>query len=67
VTESEIIALIRQQVADAGSLRGLARRLGIAPSYLSDVLTGKAPPGDAVLGPLGYEKITSVSYRKANQ
>lgn len=46
-----------QTLASREGLRGLSRRLGLDPGYLSRVCTGERLPGPALLRALGYERI----------
>lgn len=43
------------------SLRAFARDLGVSASHLCGVWHGKYVPGPAVLEPLGYERIRTVT------
>lgn len=62
MTESELVALLKSRVEQAGSMRALAREFGIQPSYLSDLLQGRRAPGPKVLGPLGLRRVKLVTY-----
>lgn len=53
----EVIALLRERVEEAGSMRAYARRIGVNPSYLSDALNGNRLPGPAILAGLGLTRI----------
>ncbi len=64
ITQIWMLNIISQEVRKYGSIRSAAKAWGCSPSYLSEVLNGKAPPGDAVLGPLGYERFVTVNYRR---
>lgn len=58
-----IIAAIRREAKRAGSQKALADELGVSDTYLSDVLNGRKEPGEAILIPLGLERV--VTYRRA--
>jgi hypothetical protein len=47
----------------SGGVRALARRLGVSPSYVSDVCTGRRSPGPPFLKFLRLKKV--VRYVKA--
>lgn len=53
MTQHEVIETLRQMAAELGSQKDLATQLGIAPSYLSDVMAGNREPGDKILSQLG--------------
>jgi hypothetical protein len=48
---------IRLVVAAAGSQDVSAKRLGISPQYLCDVLKGRREPGTKLLDALGYRRV----------
>ena len=58
----DIITEIRRAADRAGTQKALAEQLGVSPAYLSDVLNGRKDPGDAILEPLGLERV--VTYRR---
>jgi hypothetical protein len=62
VSESEVIDLVWSKVAEAGSMRALARKWGVTPSYVSDLLGGRRSPGPMILNPLGLKRIDIVDY-----
>lgn len=50
------------------SQKELAAELGISPGFLGDIVQGRRPPSDRVIGALGLERV--VTYRRkraANQ
>lgn len=55
-------ALLRKAVEEAGGQRAWARKHKVSPMYVSYVLSGDREPGEAVLKPLGMERV--VSYRR---
>lgn len=63
MTEAEVAMLVRERIAKAGSLRGLARQWGISPAYLSDLTNGRRGPGSKVLDWLDLERVETVDYR----
>ena len=59
--------MVQREIHRAGSLRTYAKHLGISAAYLSNVMTGRRPPGPKILVPLGLEKIEpryELRYRK---
>jgi hypothetical protein len=64
MNESDVISLIRDKVAEIGSMRGLADRWGISAAYVSDLLAGRRSPGVKILGQLGLERVKTISYRE---
>jgi transcriptional regulator with XRE-family HTH domain len=58
----DVIAAIRKAADEAGTQKALAARLGVSDSYLADVLNGRKDPGEAILEPLGLERV--VTYRR---
>jgi len=53
---SQIILTIKKAVAEAGTQKALAKKWGITPQYLSDVLARRRDPGKSILRNLGLEK-----------
>jgi transcriptional regulator with XRE-family HTH domain len=62
MTEDEVRKRVEALVVEAGSLRELARRWDVSPSYLSDFLNGRRGPGPQILGPLGLVADVVVRY-----
>ncbi|WP_167346267.1 helix-turn-helix transcriptional regulator [Sphingopyxis macrogoltabida] len=60
LTAEEVLAELRSSEA---SQRDIAHRLGITPSYLSDVLNGRRDISDGLAARLGFERITT--FRRA--
>lgn len=58
----DILRVIRDEVNRAGSQKDLAAKLGVSPTYISDVLNERKEPGQGILEPLGLERV--VTYRK---
>lgn len=56
LTEQQVRERIKALVAVEG-VRGLARRLGFTPSYVSDVCNGRRAPGPPFLKLLGLRKV----------
>lgn len=56
-----VITRLRRACRTAGGQAHWAKRHGISPAYVSDVLSGRRAPGPKILAPLGL--IETVSYR----
>lgn len=65
MTKSELIEHLRQLLAEAGTQKELAARLGVSAAYLGDVLLGRKEPGKKLLAALGVERV--VIYRRAGE
>ena len=57
---ARVLALLRECVAEAGSLRAWAAAHELSHAYVRDVLMGSRPPGPRVLAALGYERVISL-------
>ncbi len=64
MTESDVIDLVRSEVARAGSMRELSRQWNVSCVYISDLLRGRRGPGPTILDPLGLERRVTVEYVK---
>ncbi len=64
MTESDVIDLVRSEVARAGSMRELSRQWNVSCAYISDLIRGRRVPGPAILDPLGLERRVTVDYVK---
>ncbi len=64
MTESDVIDLVRSEVARAGSMRELSRQWNVSCAYISDFLGGRRAPGPAILTPMGLERRVIVDYVK---
>jgi transcriptional regulator with XRE-family HTH domain len=64
-TQDDVLQIIRREV-DATSLRQTATRVGIAPSYLSDILNGNRAVSEEIARKFGFEReiVTKVTFRK---
>jgi hypothetical protein len=52
----DVIKLLAQAVARAGTQKDYAKKHGFSPQYLHDVLNGRRQPGDKILDALGLYK-----------
>lgn len=62
LTEPQMIAKIKAAADQCDSRAEFARKVKVSPQYLSDVIGGHRPPGDAITRPLGFERV--VIYRE---
>lgn len=53
-------ALLRVAVRAAGGQSAFARKHGISPSYVSNVLAGRRGFGDDLLAVLGCQRVTAI-------
>lgn len=63
LTEEGVRTRLRAACKQCGSQQFWARAHGVSDSYVSDVLTGRREPGDAILRGLGLVRF--VRYRRA--
>jgi hypothetical protein len=61
--DEQVVELLKQDVAQIGTLRGYARLKNMSPPYLSRVLRGEKPISPVILRALGFER--APYYRKA--
>lgn len=61
LSEKDILDLLRQRCQEVGTAKAVAEQLGVAPSYVSDVLAGRREIGKSIFEKLGYERV--VMYR----
>ncbi len=64
MTESDVIDLVRSEVARAGSMRELSRQWNVSCAYVSDIVGGRRSLGPAILNHLGLERRVTVDYVK---
>lgn len=53
VAPEAVLDELRAAIQRQGSAAGWARRHGVGPGYLADVLSGRRPPGARILQALG--------------
>lgn len=53
----QFLAYLNDRIRDAGTQAELARRLGISPAYLGDVVWERRLPGKKLLAALGLCKV----------
>lgn len=47
---------LKRMAVEAGSQRELARKLGISPMLICDILKGRRDPGEKTLGAMGMKR-----------
>lgn len=62
MTEPEVLDEIRKHIDAADSIRSLARRWEVTPSYLCDLRDGRRSPGAKILKQLGLRRAKTVAY-----
>ncbi len=60
LTEEELVGLLKS-MAELSNQKLTAKRLGISPQYLSDIIRCKRSPGSKVCSTIGVERV--VMYR----
>lgn len=63
----DVVAMLRREVSLTGSQKMVAERIGISPSWLSDILTGHRVPAGRVLAHLSLKRVAVYSYVPAEQ
>lgn len=56
MTEMEVLKLLREACAAAGSQAAFARLANVTPAYIGDILAGKRRPAGPVLRALGVRE-----------
>lgn len=59
------IRLLRASLGSSSQVE-VARKIGISPQYLHDVLNERRGPGDKILEYLGIERVITYRRRKVN-
>lgn len=62
MTEQEVIARLRVEVKEAGSLRAFAGKHGITASYIHDILHGRRAVSDRIASAIGIRRVVTVTY-----
>lgn len=57
ITERQIVAHLRNAVAERGGVRAFGRRHQFVPGFLSRVLNGHTPPSDRLCRAIGFRKV----------
>ena len=57
MTKDALLMRLDRMIQQAGGQRALARRLGLSPSYLNDVMRGKREPAGKLLSALGLQRV----------
>lgn len=66
LSEQDVIARLRAAVSEAGGQRAFARKVGLTPAYVNDMLRGRRAIAEKVLDVLSIERIVvhTVTYRE---
>ncbi len=71
MTEAEMRETVRRKVAEAGSQREFARRVGVSVPFVNDVIHGRRNVGPTIAGYLGFtasvQYVRVAEYRKQAQ
>ena len=62
MTEHQVVEAVRDEIRRAGSIKDLAARWSIVPSYICMVAKRRVSPGPKILAALGLEPV--VVYRR---
>ena len=62
ISNEEAIELIKKIVEEEGAQYKAAKKLGVSPAYLSDILKNRRAISDKVSKKLGYQRI--ITYEK---
>lgn len=60
-----VLIMIQQQVIKEGSQRALARKIGVSPTFLNEIIRETRNPTGKVLAYLGLERI--VTYQRISE
>ncbi len=63
MTEAQIQARVRKEVARAGGVNALAREWGVSGAYLSGFLRGEIRAGEKIADRLGLRAVRTITYR----
>lgn len=57
MNKEELMALLREKIAEAGDQRKLAAQLGVSQPHLSEILNGHKEPAEKLLTALGLRRV----------
>lgn len=63
MTYDRLLAYLERQIALSDSQDAYAKRLGISPQYLSNIVNGVRQPGKKLLSALGLEKVIAYAQK----
>lgn len=66
LSRGEVVVRLKAACVAAGGPAAFAKRVGVRPTYLSDQLSGRRPPGPGVLAALGLRQLPP-SYEPAGR
>ena len=53
--------VLRKRCAEVGSQRNYAKKIGVSPMFVCDVLKGRRDPGDKMLKAMGFERSIQIT------
>jgi hypothetical protein len=54
---------LAQEVKALGSQRNLAKKYGVSPMFICDILSGRRDPGEKLLSAMGFERTVVITRR----
>lgn len=60
LTNQAALEALRDAVAEAGSQRAAAARIGVSQAYLGDVLAGRRALGSRILSAIGLRRVVLI-------
>ena len=64
MSEADVVQAVRVAIECAESLRALAKKWGVTPSYLCDIQHNRRVPGPKILRHFGLERNVVVYYTR---
>lgn len=64
MTEEEVYQRLLAAIERVGGQRSFAKRIGVTPSYVNDVVNKRRLMSDRILATIGIERVTTVAYRE---
>lgn len=64
MTREDVIALLRRFIAEHDTQGEAARKIGVSPGYLTDVLKGNREPGPSILSYFDIELVKVYRQKK---
>ena len=65
-SRDDVLRMLNELISAYGNQHELARAINVTPGYISNVVTGRCPPGPAILAVLGLEAVPTVVYREVS-
>lgn len=64
LTEAEVYERLHAAIAELGSQRAFATKVGLTPAYINDVVHRRRLLSDTMLAAIGIERIVTTTYRE---